>query len=173
MIAMEAAFLASEGKPLAERLFLALSAGDAKGGDSRGKQSAALVVVRKDAGYGGFTDRAVDIRVDDHADPFGELERLLGLALVNDLWNRGWTAFTRGQFPEALKWQELCAQKAAGQSVHPEVLYDLAVIRVAAGDRAGGLEALLHAVTGNPKLREAAVKDDDLQGLGAELPAPR
>ena len=101
--AMERAFLASAGRPLAERLFAALQAGDAAGGDARGRQSAALLVCREGAGYGGFTDRAVDLRVDDHPDPFGELERLLGLAMVNDLWNRGWTAFTRKRFDEALR----------------------------------------------------------------------
>jgi uncharacterized Ntn-hydrolase superfamily protein len=64
--AMEKAFLESKGKPLAERLYHALVAGDAAGGDSRGRQSAALLVVREGGGYGGFNDRAVDIRVDDH-----------------------------------------------------------------------------------------------------------
>ncbi len=76
--AMEASFLGSSG-PLPERLTAALVAGQAAGGDSRGQQSAALLVVRDKGGYGGFTDRAVDLRVDDHADPIGELGRLLGL----------------------------------------------------------------------------------------------
>ncbi|UMG92072.1 DUF1028 domain-containing protein [Nocardioides sp. TF02-7] len=49
------------------------------GGDSRGRQSAALLVVKEGAGYGGFDDVAVDLRVDDHAEPVRELERLLGL----------------------------------------------------------------------------------------------
>jgi len=68
---------------LARRLLAALAAGDAAGGDSRGRQSAALVVVREGAGYGGGDDVAVDLRVDDHADPVAELERLLDL---NDLY---------------------------------------------------------------------------------------
>ena len=54
VVAMERAFLESKGKPLAERLYAALAAGDAKGGDSRGRQSAALVVVRAKGGYGGL-----------------------------------------------------------------------------------------------------------------------
>lgn len=102
VVAMESAFLASKGKPLAERLFAALMAGDAAGGDSRGKQSAAILVCRERAGFNGFTDRAVDIRVDDSPEPFVEIGRLLGLAMVNDAWNRGWTAFTEKRFPEAL-----------------------------------------------------------------------
>jgi len=64
---------------LARRLLAALQAGDRAGGDRRGRQSAALVVVREDAGYGGLDDIAVDLRVDDHPKPCAELERLLDL----------------------------------------------------------------------------------------------
>ncbi|GAA3812826.1 DUF1028 domain-containing protein [Nocardioides panacisoli] len=78
--AMEAAWLASDAdEPLERRLLAALRAGDAAGGDSRGRQSAAVLVVREGAGYGGFDDVAVDLRVDDHAEPIPELERLLDL----------------------------------------------------------------------------------------------
>jgi uncharacterized Ntn-hydrolase superfamily protein len=70
---------ASAGKPLAHRLLDALTAGDASGGDRRGRQSAALLVVTAGGGYGGLDDVAVDLRVDDHADPVGELGRLLDL----------------------------------------------------------------------------------------------
>jgi uncharacterized Ntn-hydrolase superfamily protein len=65
--------------PLADRLVAALAAGDAAGGDSRGKQSAALLVVRLQGGYAGFNDRAVDLRVDDHVEPVAELSRLLDI----------------------------------------------------------------------------------------------
>jgi uncharacterized Ntn-hydrolase superfamily protein len=65
--------------PLSRRLLVALQAGDAAGGDRRGRQSAALLVVKEGAGYGGFDDVAVDLRIDDHDDPMAELERLLGL----------------------------------------------------------------------------------------------
>jgi uncharacterized Ntn-hydrolase superfamily protein len=64
---------------LARRLLRALTAGDAAGGDKRGRQSAALLVVRDEAGYGGLDDIAVDLRVDDHPDPLAELARLLHL----------------------------------------------------------------------------------------------
>ena len=67
------------GGTLARRLLAALRAGDAAGGDARGRQSAALYVVRDGAGYDGRDDVAVDLRVDDHPDPCGELDRLLGL----------------------------------------------------------------------------------------------
>lgn len=78
--AMEAAWLASpEDDSLARRLLAALAAGDAAGGDARGRQSAALLVVREEAGYGGLDDIAVDLRVDDAAAPIPELGRLLEL----------------------------------------------------------------------------------------------
>jgi uncharacterized Ntn-hydrolase superfamily protein len=64
---------------LADRLMAALHAGQAGGGDKRGMQSAALLVVRKNAGYLGANDRLVDIRVYDAADPLQELDRLLAL----------------------------------------------------------------------------------------------
>lgn len=76
--AMFEAFLAAEGE-LAGRLAAALLAGDQAGGDSRGRQSAALYVVREKGGYGGFNDVYVDLRVDDHANPVAELGRLLSI----------------------------------------------------------------------------------------------
>src|SRR5262245_53465364 len=164
--AMEKAFLDSKGKPLAERLYAAIVAGDAQGGDSRGRQSMALVVARAKGGYGGFTDRAVDLRVDDHPDPIVEMGRLLGIGLVNDYWNRGWTAFTEKKFAEALPWQERAASMAEKQpAVLPEVLYDLAVIRLAAGARDGARKALDRAVALNPKLSTQAAGDHDLDKL--------
>jgi uncharacterized Ntn-hydrolase superfamily protein len=168
--AMEKAFLASAGQPLAERLLLALAAGDAAGGDSRGKQSAALLVCRAKGGYNGFTDRAVDVRVDDHADPFGELKRLVDMAVVNDLWNRGWTAFMEKRFAEALKWQEQATARAEAQpAMLPEVVYDLAVVRLAAGDRAGALTAARRALQLNPMLAAQAKSDPDLEAIRPEL----
>jgi uncharacterized Ntn-hydrolase superfamily protein len=73
--AMAATFEATAGT-LAERLLAALAAGQEAGGDSRGKQSAALLVVRERGGYGGHNDRYLDLRVDDHASPIVELQRL-------------------------------------------------------------------------------------------------
>jgi uncharacterized Ntn-hydrolase superfamily protein len=64
---------------LCDRLVTALAAGQAAGGDSRGQQSAALLVVRKGGGYGGFNDRFIDLRVDDHPRPIDELQRILQL----------------------------------------------------------------------------------------------
>jgi uncharacterized Ntn-hydrolase superfamily protein len=77
---MEEAWLASSGEPaLSLRLLAALAAGDASGGDRRGRQSAALLVVSPGAGYGGGNDVLADLRIDDHREPVAELARLLEL----------------------------------------------------------------------------------------------
>lgn len=76
--AFDNARASGEGE-LAEWLVAALAAGDAAGGDKRGRQSAALLVVRNKGGYGGGNDRYVDLRVDDHPTPAAELTRLLAL----------------------------------------------------------------------------------------------
>ena len=90
--AMKTSWDATHQQPdLARRLLEALQAGDRAGGDSRGRQSAALFVVREGAGYGGRDDVSVDLRVDDHPRPSEELERLLDL---NDLYL---TASTDGE----------------------------------------------------------------------------
>lgn len=67
------------GGLLCDRLLAALAAGQAAGGDGRGQQSAALLVVKEGAGYGGYTDRFIDLRVDDHPTPIDELKRILEL----------------------------------------------------------------------------------------------
>jgi len=64
---------------LAERLLAALDAGQQAGGDSRGKQSAALYVAKEKGGYGGYNDRYIDLRVDDHPEPIKELMRIHSL----------------------------------------------------------------------------------------------
>jgi uncharacterized Ntn-hydrolase superfamily protein len=75
---MAEAFAATEGD-LCDRLLAALLAGDAAGGDRRGKQSAAMLVVRASGGYEGRNDRYTDLRVDDHPEAPAELARLFGV----------------------------------------------------------------------------------------------
>jgi uncharacterized Ntn-hydrolase superfamily protein len=74
--ALAETFERTAGAKLAERLLDCLDAAQAAGGDSRGQQSAALLVVEKDAGYAQLTDVAVDLRVDDHPRPLEELRRI-------------------------------------------------------------------------------------------------
>jgi uncharacterized Ntn-hydrolase superfamily protein len=74
--ALAETFEESSGKPLADRLLDCLDAAQAAGGDSRGQQSAALLVVQKDGGYAGLSDALYDLRVDDAERPLAELRRL-------------------------------------------------------------------------------------------------
>ena len=74
--ALAQAFEATGGRPLVDRLLDCLDAAEAAGGDSRGRQSAALLVVERDAGYASLSDTLVDLRVDDHPDPLVELRRI-------------------------------------------------------------------------------------------------
>ncbi|MEC3883316.1 DUF1028 domain-containing protein [Halobacillus sp. HZG1] len=75
---MGEAFEQAEGS-LADRLMIAIKAAQLAGGDSRGKQSAAILVVKDKAGYGELSDVAVDLRVDDHPEPIEELDRIYQL----------------------------------------------------------------------------------------------
>jgi uncharacterized Ntn-hydrolase superfamily protein len=77
--ALAETFQATAGRPLAERLLDCLAAAQAAGGDKRGQQSAALLVVEENAGYAGLSDTLIDLRVDDDTGPIEELRRLYGL----------------------------------------------------------------------------------------------
>lgn len=77
--AIASTFIATEGTPLAERLIACLAAAQAAGGDRRGQQSAALLVVEANGGYAGLSDVLIDLRTDDHPAPVAELERLYSI----------------------------------------------------------------------------------------------
>ncbi len=77
--ALATTFVASNGEPLVDRLLACLRAAQAAGGDRRGQQSASVLVVRETGGYGGRSDRLVDLRVDDHPTPIAELERVFAI----------------------------------------------------------------------------------------------
>lgn len=161
VIAMEKAFLETDGT-LADRMYAAMVAGDAKGGDSRGKQSASLMVRKPGTGYGGNNDRAIDIRVDDHAEPFVELGRLLNYANMNYAWNEAWTAFVNKDYAAALDPMERTVRLAPDVA---EAQFDLALIRLANKDKDGSLDALAAAIELNPKLKTQAATDADLRDL--------
>ena len=121
-----------------------------------------MLIVKENAGYGGYTDRAIDIRVDDNPEPFKELGRLLNYAQMNYSWNEAWTLFTQKKYPEALPLMERTAKLAPE---NPEVLYDFAVIQLSAGKKEAALKTLEKAVSLNPKLKQQAVGDNDLMDL--------
>jgi len=100
--AMAKAFEKATG-PLAERMLAALDAAQSVGGDIRGKQSAAILVVRGKATDKPWTDRIVDLRIEDHAEPLKEMRRLLTLHRAYEMMNRGDDASAVGKMDVALK----------------------------------------------------------------------
>lgn len=100
--AMAKAFQNSEG-PLAERMVAALEAAEAEGGDIRGKQSAALLVVRGKSSGKIWEDRLIDLRVEDHPAPIEEIKRLLRLFRAYEHMNAGDVAVEKGDEEQALK----------------------------------------------------------------------
>lgn len=101
--AMAAAYRASSGKPLAERVMAALLAAQKAGGDIRGKQSAALLVVSGDKTLPPWNGKLVDLRVEDHPEPLKELQRLLKLNDAYEHMNKGDLATEKGDNETAMK----------------------------------------------------------------------
>lgn len=101
---------------LPERLMAALHAAEGKGGDLRGKQSAALIVVRRNPEGHHLADRPYDLRVDDHSDPLVELDRLLHLKSAYHHSMRGDAALVREDFDEALRHYRRSEETAPGQT---------------------------------------------------------
>ena len=157
---MIAAYEAGGTKPMAERLLDALDAAQDAGGDRRGQEAAAVKIYIPD--YPHHSHYPVDIRVDDHTEPFIELGRLLNIAQMNYAWNEAWTLFSEADYIRALEPMERAARLAPD---YGEVHYDLACIRLAVEDTEGAIAALRKAIELNPKLVRQAAVDDDLSDL--------
>ncbi len=99
--AMVSAFESAEGD-LAERMMIALEAAQGEGGDMRGKQSAAVLVVSGDASEPAWGGRIFDLRVDDHVEPLDEMRRLLIMARAYRFMNQGDEHMTLGEVEEAV-----------------------------------------------------------------------
>lgn len=142
--AMERAWLEGDSLPFERRLLEALRAGDEAGGDRRGRQSAALLVVREDAGYGGGDDVAVDLRVDDNAAPVTELARLLDL---NDLYLTASTPEEQVEVDDALAEELEAFARARGLEHFREwVGHENYEMRVAPGLRPAWIDRRVLAV---------------------------
>ena len=100
--AMAEAFVANANLPLAERVVAVLKAAQDAGGDIRGKQSAALVVVGPEQTENSWEDKKIDLRVDDHENPIEELNRLLRVARAYEHMNNGDLAVEAGDMEKAL-----------------------------------------------------------------------
>ncbi len=141
--AMGKAFEATQGE-LAEKLFAALKAGDAAGGDARGRQSASMLVVRKRGGRNINNDRYVYINVDDNPDPFNELRRLLDLNLAYNYGDQMYKALEAR--PIDVKKAQTGAQKAASYAPGNASMHmNLAFIDYLAGDKEASLNEFTRA----------------------------
>jgi uncharacterized Ntn-hydrolase superfamily protein len=146
--ALEKSFLASDGKPLADRLMDALDAGQAAGGDARGMQGAYLVVARptfQDPNT--WNDRVVDLRVDDAKDPFVELRRLLNITKSANLITQANRKVTDNDLPGALKLAQDAVTIAPGND---NAYVALANIQMRNKQKPQALETLKKAIELNP-----------------------
>jgi uncharacterized Ntn-hydrolase superfamily protein len=159
--AMARAFRETEGI-LGERLMRALEEGQAAGGDSRGMQSAAMLIVREGGGYGGYNDVYCDLRVDDSEDPIAELRRIF------DIW-KGEALILEGyRLAEEKDWQGAFAAGMEAVALDPhegEPHYHLACYYSKAGMRKEALAELRTAVELDPSLGPRARKDPDFEPL--------
>jgi uncharacterized Ntn-hydrolase superfamily protein len=162
--AMAQTFEQTQGD-LAVRLVKALKAGAEAGGDSRGKQSAALLVVKEAGGYLGLNDRYIDLRVDDHPEPIDELQRLLRIQLSYS------ALFKAGALKEQGDMEAAVAEAERAVEINPtlpEALYDLACYYSLSGQKAKALETLGKAITLSPDFKQMAREDPDLEPLRNE-----
>jgi uncharacterized Ntn-hydrolase superfamily protein len=167
--AMASTFEANANLPLADRLVKALAAGQAAGGDSRGQQSAALLVVRAKGGYAGYNDRYIDLRVDDSPKPIEELARLLEIHHTTNAYTDARFYLDRGEKERAIQIMEDATRKRVAASSKPtdqgDAYYDLACFYSVAGMQEKALEYLGKAFPLNPALRAYSLNDSDLEPL--------
>ena len=163
---MERVFVGSDGS-LAERLVGSLAAGQAAGGDSRGQQSAAVVVERPGASAESreCVDRVCDLRVDDHPQPIAELERLLGIHLRWDAVRRASAHAAPGRYEQGIS---ILKAGAARFPDDPVIHYDLACFQALDGDVPDALAHLRRALELDPGMRASAAVDRDFAALAGD-----
>jgi uncharacterized Ntn-hydrolase superfamily protein len=148
--AMAAAYEGTTG-PLAERLMAALEAAQDSGGDIRGRQSAAMLIVPAETAGRPWAERIVDLRIEDHPEPLVELRRLLDVQAVYDRMNAGDEAFADGDIEGAL---DAYAAAAALFPESLEVRYWQAVTLVGAGRLEAALPIFQEVFAADPHWRE-------------------
>jgi uncharacterized Ntn-hydrolase superfamily protein len=166
--AMGRAFEATPGE-LAEKLYAALAAGDDAGGDSRGRQSAAMLVVRRQGGRNLNNDRYVSINVDDHPQPLPELRRLLDLNLGYLKWGAADRLQQQGDLRGALETMRAAARYAPSL---PGARGYLGLLEYRNGNRDAALAELRAALAADPgfaaRLRAALEERPELAALKSD-----
>ncbi len=156
--AMAKAFEKNEGMPLAERIIEVLQAAEAAGGDIRGRQSAAMIVVGPDPAPHPWQDKKIDIRVDDHQEPLVELQRLLKVHRAYEHMNRGDVAVEKGDMATAL------IEYGAAEQLFPDNLEMKYWKAVALANNQRFTEAL-------PIFMQVFAEDENWKELTRRLPA--
>lgn len=135
---------------LAEKLVAALEGGEEAGGDARGRQSAALLVVGKKKSKAGYGDRLIDLRVEDHKDPIAELKRLLSLDRVYTLIDEAEESLTSGNPQKAIA----TIKEAIRLNPNSDDAYvDLGMIYKKIGKKQEAETAFKRAIMINPRIR--------------------
>lgn len=151
--AMARAYESGEGD-LAERLLLALEAAEREGGDIRGRQSAAILIVGPENTGRPWNDRVVDLRVEDHPDPLGELRRLVTLSRVYRKLNEGDEWVTRGDMARAVAAYGEALGMAPDAATGGEAAFWTGISLVAAGQVSEGIPFLQRAQAAHARWAE-------------------
>jgi len=151
---------ASGGVPLAERILAALDAAQAAGGDWRGMQSAALLILKPRAGASGFSDHAIDLRVDDNRQPLTELRRLLDIHRSGELISQANTHFQAGDYDAALQ-QALAARDKSPQNDNAWTM--LGAIYIKMNRMADAKAAVARAIELNPARQYSLTRDPNFE----------
>ena len=162
--AMAQAFETTEGE-LAERLMAALDAGQAAGGDARGKQSGGILVVKPIGDSGRTTDRWIDVRVDDHPTPFLEIRRLMNMSVSRNKTRLATQLASEGRFPDAIAAQRKAIAMRPGND---QYLYGLARLHARAGNTASAIEVLSQAIVMNERWQEQARSESDFESISSD-----
>ena len=158
---MAEAFESADG-PLALRLMDALDAGQAAGGDARGKQAGGVLVVKPIGNSGRTTDRWVDIRVDDHAEPFKELRRLVNMSVSRIHSSEARNLAGQGRFDAAIAAQKEAIEIILGED---QLIYGLARLYARANDAGNALATLRNAIAKNARWKELAATQTDFENI--------
>lgn len=147
--AMARAFERAQGA-FPSRLVAALEAGEAAGGDARGRESAALIVVRSVSESEPWRNRAVDLRVENHRKPIDEVQRLLRIHQAFSALDDAARALSEGRIDDA---RALAAEALRRGRAHDEVSFWVGIILARLGDEDAGVRALRSALRRNARLR--------------------
>jgi len=148
--------------PLADRLMSALDAAQAAGGDSRGMQGASITIFKPLAGAAGWSDRMIDLRVDDHRTPLAELRRLLNLHWSGQLIMEGNQKLSSGDVNGGLALLLAARDKAPGND---NAWIALASAYLKAGQKGEALTAISKALEINPAAKRAMQRNTNLSSL--------